>query len=227
MNLRQFFTEWRRGIAAFGWRSMLPAFALRALKRLIDVQVLRAMYISAVPASFGPDSAGVTAKFLSADTLRMMSADPRYDLTPDFLDEALAKGDECFGIVDGDELAAYGWYAHTPTKLADDLRLHFDDRYVYMYKGFTLESHRGRRLHAIGMTGALAAYRARGYKGLVSYVEADNLNSLKSTHRMSYIDFGRVLLWRVGKRHLILRTPGCATFGFRVESIRTNSGPVP
>jgi hypothetical protein len=73
----------------------------------------------------------------------------------------------------------------------------------------------------------LKAYRARGYKGLVSYVEADNLNSLKSTHRMSYIDFGRVLLWRVGKRHLILRTPGCATFGFRVESIRTNSGPVP
>ena len=224
MKLQRVSGEMRRTASTFGWRSALRAYALRAIQRVIDFRVLRAMYISTVPTSFAAGAAGTTAEFLGKDTLRKMATDARFDLSPEFLDEALAKGDECYGIIDAGEPAAYGWYAHTPTQLSDELRLHFDDAYVYMYKGLTLESHRGRRLHAIGMTGALAAYRARGYKGLVTYVEADNLNSLKSSNRMGYIDFGRVFLLRLGRRHLILRTPGCAAFGFRVEPIPQNGG---
>ncbi len=219
MNLSAILAEFRRSAAAFGWRSAVGALALGIIKRRFGVRVLRAMYVSAVAPTFAVAGADVSADFLDRETLRRMTSDVHYDLTSDFLDEALAKGDECYAIVDGTKPAAYGWYAHTPTKLSDDLRLHFDPKYVYMYKGLTLEAYRGRRLHAIGMTGALAAYRAKGYKGLVTYVEADNLNSLKSSHRMGYVDFGRVFLMKLGGRHVILRTPGCAAFGVRVEAI--------
>jgi len=227
MNLRAVFDEFRRNAAAFGWRSAVGALTLGAIKRVFGVRVLRAMYVTAVAPTFAAAAADVSADFFDRETLRRMTADARYDLTSDFLDEALAKGDECYGIVDGTRPAAYGWYAHTPTKLSDDLRLSFDPKYVYMYKGLTLEAYRGRRLHAIGMTAALAAYRARGYKGLVTYVDADNLNSLKSSHRMGYVDVGRVFLMKLGGRHVILRTPGCAAFGLRVEPIPGNARPRP
>src|SRR5213594_2643078 len=89
----------------------------------------------------------------------------------DFLDDALPKGDECYGFVHGGELAAYGWYARSATSADPGLVLHFAPGYVYIYKGFTHDLHRGKRLHAIGMTRALQHYRSRGLKGMVSYVE--------------------------------------------------------
>jgi len=46
--------------------------------------------------------------------------------------------------------------------MSDDLEVHFDAAYVYMYKGLTFDPYRGRRLHAIGKAGALAAYQAVG-----------------------------------------------------------------
>jgi hypothetical protein len=135
-----------------------------------------------------------------------------------FLDGALAKGDACYGILDGANLAAYGWYATTPTAIdPPDLRLHFNPEYVYMYKGFTHTRYRGQRLHAVGMTKALGAYLARGYKGMVSYVEANNFASLKSVYRMGYTDFGRITLARLAGRYLARSSQGCAPYGFRVE----------
>src|SRR5213592_457335 len=115
--------------------------------------------------------------------------------------------------------------AGTPTRIDGDLCVHFNDAYVYMYKGLTLNAHRGRRLHAIGKTRALAFYRARGYKGLVSYVDGDNLSSLKSNYRMGCVDFGRIWVLRVFGRYLIFRTSGCAGFGFRVVATRRNDAP--
>ncbi len=199
--------------------------AVRALRRVISIRVLRGIYLTAPVSEFALAPPGMTADFLDPDTLRRMSADAKYELPPDFLDEALGKGDECYAILQGDELAAYGWYAHTPTQIDGDLCVHFDDAYVYMYKGLTLNAHRGRRLHAIGKTRALAAYRARGYKGLVSYVDGDNLSSLKSNYRMGCVDFGRIWVLRVFGRYLIFRTSGCAGFAFRVVATRRNDAP--
>jgi hypothetical protein len=220
VSLRRIIAEFRHSCAAFGPCSTFWAFAQRTIKHVIDLKVLRAMYITAVTPAFLAVPEGLTAEFLDRDALREISADAACEMPPDFLEEALGKGDECYAIRDGAQLAAYGWYSRTPTRATDDLRVRFDSAYVYMYKGLTLDAYRGRRLHAIGMTRALAAYRARGYKGLVTFVEADNLSSLKSTQRMGYMAFGRVFVLRVLGRYVILRTPGCAAFGFTLEPIR-------
>ena len=220
MKLKGVIRRFRRDCAAFGLWNTLQAFGIRAIQRVIDVKLLRAMYLTAVAPIFAAVPVDLTAGFLDRETLRRLSAHAKYDLSPGFLDAALSKGDECYAIMDGVRLAAYGWYARTPTKISDDLEVHFDAAYVYMYKGLTFDAYRGRRLHAIGKAGALAAYQARGYKGLVSYVDSDNLSSLKSNYRTGCVDIGRIGAIRMFGKDLTFRTPGCVAFGFDVVPLR-------
>ena len=174
------------------------------------------------------------AEFVDAADLERYATQPEYDLPQDFLRRAQAVGDECFAIRDGDVLAAYGWYSTSTNHFTDELTLHFSSDWVYMYRGFTHPAYRGRRLHAVGMTLALSAYRARGFKGLVSCVEARNQASLKSVYRMGYRDFGTIYGIRPGRllgirnphgrllgRQLIYCTPGCRRFGFWLEHVST------
>ncbi|MDB4995287.1 MAG: Acetyltransferase family, partial [Myxococcaceae bacterium] len=133
--------------------------------------------------------------------------------------KSLADGDCCYGILDGDTLASYGWYSKRPTMMTDDLRFHFDPDYVYMFKGFTLPAYRGKRLHAIGMARALAAYAELGSKGILSYVESNNFASLRSCRRMGYDDIGTIVISKLGGRHYSFETPRCRDYALRVDSV--------
>ena len=198
--------------------------------------ILTCLYIdSPDPAFLGLDSP-YQAGFLDADVLRRYAGHPEYDLTETFLGRAAAVNDECFAIRAGDVLAAYGWYSSSANRFSDQLTLHFDPRWVYMYRGFTHPAYRGQRLHAIGMTMALAAYRSRGFEGLLTCVEHSNSASLRSCVRMGYRAFGRIYAVQLGRlpglRHLkstrlhqstLLNRPivhcsrGCSRFGLRLE----------
>ena len=70
------------------------------------------------------------------------------------------------------------------------------------------------------MARTLEAWHARGYRGMVAYVEANNLSSLKSVYRLGYVTFGRVFILTILGRHLIFNSPGCKAFGFRVVAER-------
>jgi len=86
-----------------------------------------------------------------------------------------------------------------------------------MYKGFTQVNYRGQRLHAIAMTRALEAYLAKGYQGMVSYVEWNNFGSLRSCYRIGYSDFGNIYLVRLFGKYLTCAGKGCADYGFHLE----------
>jgi hypothetical protein len=139
-------------------------------------------------------------------------------LTTDFVRHALSKGDECYGVLDGTNLASYGWYSRKPTLTnCEDLILHFDQtNYVYMYKAFTVERYRGLRLHAIGVIRSLIRFRSIGYKGLLCYVESNNFDSLKSSYRMGYRNCGRIHVLRVGDNYFIRPQSRCRQFGLTV-----------
>jgi hypothetical protein len=200
-----------------GWRRALYHGLLRAINSVVLFKILRGVWIERVDDAFLTCPERYTAGFLSEKRLRDFSRDPDNGMPESFLDEALSKGDECFALCEGGTLAAYGWYASTPTRIdPPDLLLQFSGEYVYMYKGFTHTRHRGKRLHAIGMTMALQHYLSRGSRGLVSYVESDNFDSLKSVFRMGYAAFGSVYVLRIFGRTLTYSSPGCGTFGFRV-----------
>jgi hypothetical protein len=161
-------SEIQSSIQSFGLLKTLQNIAYRALNRVVFVRILKGVRISVVDATFMKCSQNYRGSFLDADALLRFASDPRNELQETFLLDALRNRDECYGFLAGDVLASYGWYSKRPTSIEQpELTLHFDPHYVYMYKGFTRMEHRGQRLHAVGMTRALDAYLAQGYKGIV------------------------------------------------------------
>jgi hypothetical protein len=194
--------------------------AVKSLARIADFKILRGVFVAQPDAAFLDWPAPCEARLLSEAELRRFAGDPANELSPRFIDEALARGDQCYAICDGDRLAAYGWYAFGPTPIGlPGLLLHYRAGCVYMYKGFTHNDYRGKRLHAVGMTRALRHYLARGYRGIVSYVESTNFDSLKSCFRMGYFVFGTIYVVKVPGRYFSFSTPGCREYAFRVERV--------
>lgn len=191
---------------------------LKVVNSVFPYKVLKGISISRVDPDFLKCPDGYTAMFLSQSMLRHFAGDPIYQMPASFLNEALSKGDECYAICDGETLAAYGWYSTKPTRMdLPDLLVHFGEQYVYMYKGFTHAPYRGQRLYPIGMSLALQNYQSRGYTGLVSYVESNNFDSLRSCARMGFDIFGSAHVGKVFGHYFRHCSRGCAKLGFRVE----------
>jgi hypothetical protein len=208
----------RKSLATIGLAQTLHDLALRAANRAVVIKILRGMTAERVNAAYLACPEPYRPMFLDQKRLREFGRDPGNDLPESFLVEALAKGDECYGILYGETLAAYGWYSRGATRIdPSDLALHPGDRYVYMYKGFTHPGHRGRRLHAIGMTLALQHYLSRGFQGLVSYVESNNFSSLNSVLRMGYEAFGSVYILKAFGIKFTHASAGWQAHGVRIE----------
>lgn len=208
----------RKSVATIGVARTLHDLALRAANRVLVLKFLKGMTVERVHAEFLVCPEPYRAMFLDGTMLREFGLDPANDMPKGFLEEALSKGDACYGILVGDTLAAYGWYSRGPTRIdPPELVLHPGDRYIYMYKGFTHPGHRGRRLHAIGMSLALQHYVGNGFKGLVSYVESNNFSSLTSVVRMGYEIFGTVCVLRIFGAYRTIATAGWRAHGVRIE----------
>lgn len=220
-NIRASITE--RGTAAtFG------DLAYRAVRRVADVHVLRAMTLT--PQSLADASSLAAAPelrwgFLDAPALlELATRGGDVDMDLPFVHEAMQRGDRCFAALDGDVLASAGWYSTLPTPVADGLDLWFAPDWAYMYKGYTAHAYRGRRLHGIGMARAMAAYVDEGYRGLISYVDAANIASLKSCARLGYVTFGTALAVRVGDRWWTHATKDCADYRFELRPANAGRG---
>ena len=219
MNVRSAVSSIERNLHGHGLRAAVYDVAVRAANTFMTWKSLQCIVITEP----NPTCANVTPPYrhavLDREALLSFSKTDEYELPREFVIEALDKGDECHAILHGDELASYGWYSPKPTLLNDELRVHFSREYLYMFKGFTLRKHRGHRLHAIGMTLALMKYRASGYKGLVSIVETNNFDSLKSCYRMGYLPCGNIRYVKLAGTYLIHADAACKTFGFDLRSV--------
>jgi len=202
----------RHGVAA-----TLHLVVMRLLKVFVECKILRAVHIERSNAAFLDFPAQSADGFIGREMLPELAPDPTTEMSNEFVEQALARGDACFALRDGNTLAAYGWYSRGPTPVDEDLEVHFSRDYIYMYKGFTDERYRGQRLHAIGMTRALKHYIASGYKGLVSYVDSTNYESLRSCSRMGYAIFGSLYVLKIFGRCLAFSSPGCARLGLHAE----------
>jgi L-amino acid N-acyltransferase YncA len=138
-------------------------------------------------------------------------------VTEVFLAGARSRNDWCYCFLDGDEIVSFGWYSSRPVPVTGGYAIHYSDRFVYMYNGFTAPSHRGEQLHAIGMAAALEQAQEDGYEGLISYVEADNAASLRSISRLGYEVFGTCTLVDLAKKRFTWATSGCDPYEFRLE----------
>jgi len=219
MNLVGIKERFLNSVKTQGLSDTVYDLAYRGVSSVTPFMILKCVTIDVADPKFLLSSNGYACEFLDPEKLMDLSKNQEYQLERNFLDEALNKGDECFAILDGDSLASYGWYSNRPTKVSDELELHFNEQYIYMYNGFTHPNYRGQQLHAIGMTMALNHYLNRGYRGIVSWVESNNVNSLRSCHRMGYRNFGEIYIIKLLRNHFIFRSSGCRDYGFKVSVI--------
>lgn len=202
----------------FGTAAVIHLAWMKLVNRVVPFKILRGMHARRADAAFFRLPAGYNAAFRKPADLARWHDDPACELSAQFTRDAFRAGDQCYAIFEGSSLAAYSWYSTRPTSaVSPELLLHFGPGYVYQYKGFTSLPHRGKRLHAIGKTHALRHYVAKGYRGLVSYVESTNYESLRSNARMGYEIFGSIYVLRLFGRYFTFSTPGCWRFDFRLE----------
>jgi hypothetical protein len=204
---------------SFGVGAALCDLGYRGIRRVLPVRILKGM--TAVMDDVDHklfDTGGFGVRFSSPAELRAAAATPAWgaEMPPAFVERALARGDECVGIFDGATMVSSGWYARGTTPISDSFALAFAPVWRYMYKGFTLKSHRGKRLHGIGMTYALRHYTDAGARGLISYVEFNNLRSLRSVEKMGYRVFGDIYIATIGGRKRFCSTPGCRPYEFHL-----------
>ena len=223
-RIRRLLRNAQKNIRHHGLHKVACAALLKALGYGRWLNVLRCHHVEEINPAFLECPRDYAGSFLAPRALGEFARDREAGISEELLQYAWSKGDKCYGFTRDGELRAYGWYATTPTRVAPGLRIHFSRDYIYMYKGFTHASHRGKRLFPFGMTRALRHYRAAGYKGMLLYVDARNLDSLKSCARMGWRVFGSVYIATVFGRRLILASPGCSRFGLRMEEV--SDGPV-
>lgn len=211
---------WTDSVRELGLLSTAHTMAYAALQRAVTYKALRGVVTEPGSLRYGADAGlpeGYHGSFSSEAQLRRLARDPASDLDDAFLDEALARGDRCYAVLEGDTLANYSWYSHRPRHIDERFDVHFDPRYVYVYKSLTPPAYRGRRLHGIAMSHALRALNALGYQGIIAHVESNNHRSLRSGARMGHREFGTIRMMHVGGRWQIWASPGCRRYGFHVE----------
>lgn len=213
------FDDLKRIRQAFGIKGVLHALKYSFLNKITFYKELQGMIVTmqTLNPKYLEGNPEYTHKFLTNDEVKKYSDNPETQLSQKFLERALANGDRCFAILDGDFLASYGWYSTKPTPITKDLELHFDPAWVYMYKGYTHPKYRGQRLHAIGMAKALEAVTNEGYKGLISYVETNNFASLRSVYRMGYVNIGKVSIIKILGKYHIKADADCTAYQFTVQ----------
>ena len=178
----------------FGWAASGRLLVDRLGARLIHRHVMEVVWLDLKKAEACRPVPGFEFRFLTADEVREYSHDISMDLEQSLGDDIDRGESLCFAALEGNHLAAYGWYAiHLAApQHCFDVGLRLPDDVSYMFKGFTHPNYRGRRLHAAAMGLALAELSKRGIRALISTVEWTNEASLRSCDRLGYQRLGRI-----------------------------------
>jgi hypothetical protein len=221
VNLEKIAARFQDTARRHGVGAALHDMECLVLNKVTRLEILRGMVVEPADVSDPTlfEAPGYTGRFAEPAELERYALAGQHGLELSFLEQARRRGDRCYAMYEGEELAAYGWYARQSTPIDEHFVLHFDPAYTYMFKGYTVPAQRGKRLHAVAMCQALRAFAEQGCKGLVSYVASNNFASLKSTARVGYRIFGDLYLVRAAGRSLAFASPGCRVYGFRAEPV--------
>jgi ribosomal protein S18 acetylase RimI-like enzyme len=136
-------------------------------------------------------------RFLAPDEIKKFIQQPIHDLNHEMIARIESGEHWCYAAIDGEHLAAYGWYARKDVAPDDcfGFGMKLPSDIAYMYKGYTHPEYRGRRLHGFLMVKALEELHKNGVKAIISSVDWTNAASLKSCERIGYEMLGQGVLW--------------------------------
>lgn len=204
------------------------AWVLRALRRVLTIELFliqRRPLVAGqvIPAAFRER---FTVGQLDAEALLEHCDDPGLDLSRRFIEGALARGELCFGVLDGDRLVAYHWHAVEIAPLDPEIEIGMRASHTYGYKMFTHPAYRGQRLQLHCIRYADDVLVRRGYTHAMGYVRYTNASSrrlLGRTADMEWVGWtGRITL--LGHA-FVLRTLGARRYGYSCTRVPAIVGP--
>jgi hypothetical protein len=202
-------------LARHGWRGFAGYHADQLL-RLAGVHIF-AIFVADAAAATAVDDAGshFEIRVIAHKDLVRHAINPELDLSPDFVDGAIRRGDICIGALSGEKLVSYTWHSENPVPAEKGLWVSPDWPTFYRYKTFTLPAYRGLRipllLHAAGDRQAIA----RRHAEIISYVRINNFASIRSTMRSGGQRVGYAGYLAIPGHPLPFRTAGAAQHGFQ------------
>jgi hypothetical protein len=161
------------------------------------------------------DSFRYTVGFLELDQLLRLIKPEEMTMTYSFAELAYAKGDRCFGIIDGENLVHYNWCATSPTNVVGNLQVQFPENMVYAYNLFTDPRYRGRNLQPFATTLALKNYVSLGYVGSITIVSINNFSSLAAVRKTGFSIIGHFFVISSGKSYCY-HSKGCMHNGVKL-----------
>jgi GNAT superfamily N-acetyltransferase len=149
-----------------------------------------------------------------AELLRGAAEVPE-QLSPEFIDAALARGDICVAAFAEGSIVSLQWASFTTAAVTDRLWVRFRAPYRYGYRGYTRPTCRGRRIAKAVMRCCDALCLERGYSHTIVYAEVHNYASLANLARLGNRSIGFAGYLRCFGHYLPFRSPGVKAQGFR------------
>jgi hypothetical protein len=161
---------------------------------------------------------GLEARLLTCDDVaRFFDREQGHSYQNAFASDALARGDRCFGVLNGRHLLWYCWYARGAAPVFDHVDAAAEFPFLYAYNAHTDGAYRSRHLHSIGVSASGRFFAREGYQAFAAYIEATNIPPLIAARRMGERFVGFAVVRRTASGVRWFATRGCKKVGFRLE----------
>ena len=212
MNFHTLLTDAKR----WGWTSTLFTRVAPRLERLLGmwIFVVKVRNLADPPQEPSTPPVGITARVLDpAQALRCAHQEPEFELDPEFIRQAAARGDRAYAAFQQDKLVGYTLRSSSTAPFFDGLWIGVPRPLDYSYKEYTLSSHRGRGIYRA--FASLADYHSsrRGHRVLFSLIDISNIASLCASRMMGGTTAGYAGYLRLFGRCFSFRTPRVRALG--------------
>jgi hypothetical protein len=217
----------RQDLRRHGMFETAMGLGLIAMGRLFACQLLVCLAWENAQGSSvqGLDLEPTRAGRFSREQLEVAASDPELDLRADFVHDALAHDDACFGVLDEKRVVSYCWFSHRPTEVLPGFSTRFPAGYYYSYKAFTRPSHRGRGLLRDCQVAAAKAFTREGPLRMLTLIERRNVSSLKAFGQAGFRPLGHVVLGRTRWGNYVLHSAGCREHELRLDTLAPPAVP--
>jgi GNAT superfamily N-acetyltransferase len=142
---------------------------------------------------------------IEPEELRSASKDSSLGLNSNFIDKAIARGDQTYGAFDGTKLVSYIWRSAGCAPDADGVWVRVRKPYNYSYKSFTRPEYRGQGISPVAHLFSDNEMHKQGYRYRAGFVSIANYASLRMGKKMGsqrigyagyFAGFGRLMPFR-------------------------------
>jgi len=158
------------------WRTLWHRVASRVRRWLMIARVRTRALERDAPDEETRD--GIVMRHATSNDLSKACADMPEQLSEDFVEKALRRGDVCVAAFDADAMVSFSWFSFSFAPAEEGTWVQLCKPYRYVFKSYTHPDYRGLRLQRALLFLLDADHLDQGYTHTIGYVESHNYASI-------------------------------------------------